>query len=142
MKIKIKRLLPEAELPEYKTKGAAGADIFSAENVLLNPMEIKAISTGISMEIPEGYHISIRPRSGLALNNGITVLNTPGTIDSDYRGEIKIILINLSDTPFNIERGMRIAQMLLEKDEHMEWDETDKLTDTKRGEGGFGHTGK
>ncbi len=141
MKVKIKKLLFDAILPEYKTSGSAGADVFSAENTIIKQGEIKAISTGISVSIPEGYHISIRPRSGLALKQGITVANAPGTIDSDYRGEIKIILINHSSEDFEIKKGMRIAQMLLEENIKIEWEETSQLDDTDRGSGGFGHTG-
>ncbi len=141
MKVKIKKLTSDARLPVYKTSQSCGADIFSLEDVEIKPGEIYAVKTGISVEIPEGYCISIRPRSGLALKNGITVLNSPGTIDSDYRGEIKVILINLGKDPFFIEKGMRIAQMVLQRYEIIEWEETGKLSDTQRGEGGFGHTG-
>ncbi len=109
--------------------------------ITVKPGEIAMIPTGIAIELPPGYEAQIRPRSGLALNHGITLLNTPGTIDSDYRGEIKIILINLGKKEFKIKRGDRIAQMIISKYAKVEWEETTELNATKRGAGGFGHTG-
>ena len=124
------------------TAQAAGMDIFAAvahEEVIL-PGQRKKIPTGIAIALPEGYEAQIRPRSGLALNNGITLLNTPGTIDADYRGEIGLIVINHSEEPFVVKRGMRMAQMVMQKVCQAEWVETSELNDTARGDGGFGHT--
>ena len=137
------RLTPEAKIPEYKSTGSAGADIFTSMDspVTLNPGEIRLISTGIAIELPEGYEAQIRPRSGLALNHGLTLLNTPGTIDSDYRGEIKIILANLGQKPFTVENGMRIAQMIFTKVYRGEFSIVDRISTTERNDGGFGHTG-
>lgn len=130
-------------LPTYATNGSSGLDIRASidVNVVLLPMQRALIPTGIFVEIPQGYEIQIRPRSGLAIKNGITCLNTPGTIDSDYRGEIKVILINLSDTSQNIVNGDRIAQMVLQKIETLEWKLESLLEKTDRGSGGFGHSG-
>ena len=131
------------QLPSYATSGSAGMDLTAAleEAFILEPGERTLISTGLSIALPIGYEAQIRPRSGLALKNGVTVLNTPGTIDADYRGEIKVILANLGTEEFTIERGMRIAQMVVAKHEHVAWDKVDSLEDTDRGEGGFGSTG-
>lgn len=133
------------ELPKYATVGSAGMDLYAnIENdssVTINPMERKLISTGLKLAIPSGYEAQVRPRSGLAIKHGITVLNTPGTIDSDYRGEVKVILINLSNEPFTIQDGDRIGQMVIAKYETTEWDEVKNLDDTERGDGGFGHSG-
>lgn len=131
-------------LPAYATPLSAGMDLRAnlEESVTLNPMERKLIPTGLFIELPQGYEAQIRPRSGLALKKGITVLNTPGTIDADYRGEIGVILINLSNEPFVIESGERICQMVIAKHETAEFIEVDELSSTERGEGGFGHTGK
>lgn len=130
-------------LPQYATMQAAGADIFAANlsPIVLKPLERCLIPTGLKAAIPRGMEMQIRPRSGLALKNGITVLNSPGTIDSDYRGEIQILLINLGEHEFTIERGMRIAQAIIAKHEHVHFEVTDDLTETERGEGGFGHSG-
>lgn len=132
------------ELPEYATAGAAGMDIRAnlQEPVTLQPLERKLVPTGLFMEIPVGFEVQIRPRSGLAYKHGITVLNSPGTIDSDYRGEVGVLLINLSNEPFVIENGERIAQMVVAAHEQATWESADQLSDTDRGEGGFGHTGK
>lgn len=132
------------ELPHYATNGAAGMDIRAhlTGPVTLNPLERKLIPSGIFMEIPEGYEIQIRPRSGLALKNGITCLNTPGTIDSDYRGELKILLINLSNEPQVISNNDRVAQLILAKVEKAEILPVQQLNETERAAGGFGHTGK
>ena len=131
------------QLPSYATSGSAGMDLTAAleEAFVLEPGERTLISTGLSIALPVGYEAQIRPRSGLALKNGVTVLNTPGTIDADYRGEIKVILANLGTEEFTIERGMRIAQMVVAKHEHVVWDKVETLEDTDRGEGGFGSTG-
>lgn len=130
-------------LPSYGTSLSAGIDLRANldEEVILKPLEHKLISTGLFIELLEGYEAQIRPRSGLAINHGITVLNTPGTIDADYRGEIGIILVNLSDEEFIIQDGERICQMVIDRHEHISWEEVDILEETARGTGGFGHTG-
>jgi dUTP pyrophosphatase len=130
-------------LPKYETSGSAGMDLQAAidESITLKSGEIKLVKTGIAIALEEGFEAQIRPRSGLALKNGITVLNTPGTIDSDYRGEICIVLINHSKTDFIIERGMRIAQIIIAKYSQAEITEVTDLDETQRGEGGFGSTG-
>ncbi len=132
------------ELPAYSTEMSAGMDIRAnlSEPVTLKPLERKLIPTGLYVEIPKGYEAQIRPRSGLALKKGITVLNTPGTIDADYRGEIGIILINLSQDDFVIENGERICQMVIASHETVQWSLVQELEETERGSGGFGHTGK
>ena len=131
-------------LPEYATKGASGMDIRASLDIplTLQPLERNLIPTGLFVEIPQGYEIQIRPRSGLAIKQGITCLNTPGTIDSDYRGEIKIILINLSSEEQVIHPGDRIAQMIIQKTERAEFEQVEILNNTERAAGGFGHTGK
>ncbi len=131
------------DLPAYATEGAAGLDIRAniTEAIVLSPLERQLIPTGLFVAIPMGYEIQIRPRSGLAFKHGITVLNTPGTIDADYRGEIKVLLVNLSNEPFSIEPGERIAQMVLAKHETLSWKTTEELPSTERGAGGFGSTG-
>jgi dUTP pyrophosphatase len=132
------------ELPAYSTDHSAGMDLRANidEDIILKPMERALVQTGLFVEIPPGYEAQIRPRSGLAINKGITVLNSPGTIDSDYRGEVCIILINLSDKKFVIKDGERICQMVISKHERAEWECVDNLLATGRGKGGFGHTGK
>ncbi len=132
------------ELPAYSTELSAGMDVRASltEPVVLKPLERKLIPTGLYVEIPAGFEAQIRPRSGLALKKGITVLNTPGTIDADYRGEVGIILINLSHEDFVVENGERICQMIIASHETVKWNLVEKLEDTRRGEGGFGHTGK
>ena len=131
-------------LPEYATIGSAGMDLKAniSKPVVLKPLKRELIPTGLYMQIPTGHEVQIRPRSGLACKYGITVANAPGTIDSDYRGEVKVCLINLSDTPFIVNPGERIAQAVLNKIEKIEWNEVAELDETERGEGGFGHTGK
>lgn len=131
-------------LPEYATIGSSGMDVRAHLDLpqTLQPLERTMVPTGLFVEIPQGYEIQVRPRSGLAVKQGITVLNTPGTIDSDYRGEIKIILINLSQEEQVIHPGDRIAQMVLQKVEMMKWQQAEQLEITERGAGGFGHTGK
>lgn len=128
-------------LPAYATSGAAGMDVVSAESVTIAPGARHAVATGLALAIPAGYEIQVRPRSGLALKHGITVPNTPGTIDSDYRGELKVILINHGTEPFVIQRGDRVAQLVLAPVVQAAWDEVDELDATERGEGGFGSTG-
>ena len=131
------------QLPTYATEKSAGMDLTAAleEALEIGPGDRALIPTGLSIALPDGHEAQIRPRSGLAVKHGITVLNTPGTIDADYRGEISVILINHGKEPFTIERGMRIAQMVVEKFEHVEWDVVESLEETERGEGGFGSTG-
>jgi dUTP pyrophosphatase len=139
----VKRL-PHGEgldLPVYATDGAAGMDIVSAEDLTLRPGQRHAVATGLAVAIPPGFEIQVRPRSGLALKHGITVPNTPGTIDSDYRGELKVILINHGADPFEIRRGDRVAQLVLAPVTRAAWVEAGELEHTARGEGGFGSTG-
>jgi dUTP pyrophosphatase len=129
--------------PAYATPGAAGMDVraYLQEPVVLKPLQRTLVPTGLFVELPEGYEIQMRPRSGMALKHGITLANTPGTIDADYRGEIGVILINLSDTEFTINPGERICQMVVSTYIQIEWEAVDAISDTERGEGGFGHTG-
>jgi dUTP pyrophosphatase len=131
-------------LPLYSTEMSAGMDVraYLGEPVVLKPLERKLVPTGLYIELPKGFEAQIRPRSGLALKKGITVLNTPGTIDADYRGEIRVILINLSNEDFVIENGERICQMVIAAHETVEWNLVEELNSTQRGAGGFGHTGK
>ena len=132
------------DLPAYETLHAAGLDVRAniLESMFLKPLERAMIPTGLYVEIPEGYEIQVRPRSGLAAKHGITVLNSPGTIDPDYRGEIKVIVVNLSNEPFEIKPAERIAQLVVAKFERAQWMEVEMLSETARGEGGFGSTGK
>ena len=144
MNLNIKRLSPSTSdipLPSYGTEHAAGLDLRSSEDVTFAPGEFKLVPTGLAIEIPEGYEGGIRPRSGLALKHGITCLNSPGTIDSDYRGEVKVLLINHGKSPVTFKRGERIAQLVISKYVRMEPIEVGELQDSSRGEGGFGHTG-
>lgn len=143
MKIKIVNK-SHHKLPDYATIHSAGMDLraYIEQSVLLKSMERALIPTGLFIELPEGYEAQIRPRSGLAVKHGITVLNSPGTIDADYRGEIRVILINLSKDDFEIKDGERICQMIIASHEHVEWTEVEALDETERGAGGFGHTGK
>lgn len=143
MKIKIVNRSHHA-LPQYATALSAGLDLRAnlEEDITLQPMERQLVPTGLSIALPEGYEAQVRPRSGLALKHGITLLNTPGTIDADYRGEIGVIMVNLSDTPFNIADGDRIAQLVIARYEQAEWEAVEALDSTERGDGGFGHTGK
>jgi dUTP pyrophosphatase len=131
-------------LPKYETNLSAGLDLKAnlEETIILKPLQRQLISTGLFIELPAGFEAQIRPRSGLAFKYGITVLNSPGTIDADYRGEIKVLLVNLSDSNFEINDGERIAQMVIAKHEQIIWSEEDSLGQTSRGEGGFGSTGK
>lgn len=131
------------QLPAYETFEAAGMDVRAnlEEPVTLGPLERKLIPTGLRVQLPAGYQIEMRPRSGLALRHGISLVNTPGTVDADYRGEVGVILINLSTEPFTVNPGERICQMVITPYIHVTWDPVDKIDETKRGEGGFGHTG-
>ena len=131
-------------LPAYATGLSAGMDLRAniTETIVLKPLQRCLVPTGLSIALPEGYEAQVRPRSGLALKKGITVLNSPGTIDADYRGEIGVILVNLSDTDFVIEDGERIAQMVVARYEQVEWEAVETLSETERGEGGFGHSGR
>ncbi|MDN5293644.1 MAG: dUTP pyrophosphatase [Eubacteriales bacterium] len=146
VKVKVKRRpgTEDLPLPAYMTAGAAGMDLYAAveEEVVLHPGERRLIPTGLYISLPPGYEAQIRPRSGLALRHGISMVNTPGTIDSDYRGEIGVILINHGREPFTVRRGDRIAQMVVSRVERVEWEEVDVLDESERGSGGFGHTGK
>ncbi len=144
MKVLIKKLHPDVKIPSYKTKGASGMDLMAylERSINLEPRKSCLIPTGLSIALPEKYEIQIRPRSGLAAKNNISVLNTPGTIDSDYRGEIKIILFNHGNENFIINNNDRIAQMILSPVIKMELEETDELPESIRGDGGFGSTGK
>ena len=130
-------------LPNYETIASAGMDLRAnlTEAITLNPLERAIVKTGLFIELPIGYEAQVRPRSGLAAKKGITVLNSPGTVDADYRGEIGVILVNLSNEPFTIENGERIAQLIIARHERAEWVEVDELSQTSRGEGGFGSTG-
>ncbi|MBL7890641.1 MAG: dUTP diphosphatase [Bacteroidia bacterium] len=143
MKIKIINK-SKHELPSYATQAAAGMDLRANLDapIILGSLERTLVPTGLFMEIPVGYEAQVRPRSGLAFKNGLTVLNSPGTIDADYRGEVKVILVNLSKETFTINDGERVAQMVIAKHEQAEWIEVEQLEETARGEGGFGSTGK
>ena len=143
-RVLIKKLNPDVELPVYKTSGASGMDLmaFIEEPIIISPNSSYLVPTGLSMAFSEDYEVQIRPRSGLAAKKNVTVLNTPGTIDSDYRGEIKIILFNHGKEDFIINNKDRVAQMILTPVVKMKFEETDNLPDTLRGEGGFGSTGK
>jgi len=131
------------QLPQYATVHSAGLDLRAdlEQALILKPLERSMVPTGLFIELPEGYEAQVRPRSGLAAKHGISIVNTPGTIDPDYRGEIKVILVNLSDVAFTLEPGERIAQMVIARFEHIRWNEVETLSVTERGEGGFGHTG-
>ncbi|MFN3780887.1 MAG: dUTP diphosphatase [Candidatus Kapaibacteriota bacterium] len=146
MKVQITRInnkFNDLPLPEYKSNGSAGMDICAAieEEIILPPGGIVLVPTNLAIALPQGYECQVRTRSGLAINHGIFALNSPGTIDSDYRGEIKIILANFSQKPFTIRRGDRIAQLVVAEYKRIQWEETDKLPETTRGAGGFGSTG-
>ena len=146
MKIKITKVnkTSNVKLPTYQTVGAAGMDICAdiSTTMTIKSGEVAIIPTGLAIALPDGYECQVRPRSGLAVKNGIFVINSPGTIDSDYRGEIKIILANFGKEDFNIENGMRIAQLVINKYEKIDWQEVDSLDNTRRGDGGFGSTGQ
>ena len=144
MKAKIKKLSQLAEIPEYATEQSAGVDLRAVLNepVTLRSLERKVVMTDLAIALPRDYEAQVRPRSGLAAKHGITVLNTPGTIDADYRGNIGVILVNLSTEPYTIHNGERIAQLVIAKHERVEFVEVDELDETERGDGGFGSTGK
>lgn len=140
------KIINESEhaLPMYQTEASAGLDLranLPEGSIVLKPLQRTLIGTGLFIELPIGFEAQIRPRSGLALKHGITVLNTPGTIDADYRGELKVLLVNLSDTEFEVKHGERVAQMVVAKHEQVKWEESDTLSTTARGAGGYGHTG-
>lgn len=143
MKIKIVNTSGHA-LPEYQTSYSAGLDLRASlkQDIVLKPLERQLIPTGLFIELPESYEAQIRPRSGLAFKSGVTVLNSPGTIDADYRGEIKVLLVNLSSEEFIVKDGERVAQMVIAKHEQAEWELVTELSSTERGAGGFGSTGK
>lgn len=143
MKVKIINKSPY-ELPRYATGSSAGMDLKAnlSEPVTLGSLERAVIPTGLFMELPEGFEAQVRPRSGLAAKFGVTVANSPGTVDADYRGELKVILVNLSGEPFVVNPGERIAQMVIARYERIEWEQTDQLNETERGTGGFGSTGR
>ena len=130
-------------LPSYQTESSAGMDLRAelTQPVTIKPLERKLIGTGLYLEFPKGFEAQIRPRSGLAFKHGLTVLNTPGTIDADYRGEIKVLLVNLSDTDYTVSDGERVAQMVISKHETVQWETTEVLSETERGAGGYGSTG-
>jgi dUTP pyrophosphatase len=133
----------DVALPVYATDGSAGMDVCAAvdSEVRIDPLETKLIPTGFSIELPNGYEAQIRPRSGLALKHQVGILNSPGTIDSDYRGEVKILLTNFGREPFTVRRGDRVAQMVVHRYSRVEWEEVERVNETSRGAGGFGHTG-
>ena len=141
--VKFLRLHPNAQLPKYATEHAAGLDLHACndEDIIVQPQTVALIPTGFAIELPIGYEAQLRPRSGLALKHAISLPNTPGTIDADYRGEVKVILINHGKEPFTVRKGDRIAQMVIAKYERVDFVEVDSLSDTERGAGGFGHTG-
>jgi len=141
LNVRIKKLSKDAVIPSYAHKGDSGMDIYSIEDKIINPREFELISTGIALSIPYGYEAQVRPKSGLAAKNGITILNTPGTIDCHYRGEIMVICINLGKSPYNVEKGKKIAQIVFNKVEEAEFEEALELDDTTRGSRGFGSTG-
>lgn len=143
MQVKIKKLRDDVDLPQYHTVDSAGLDLAAAidEPIVIKPLERQLVPAGFAIEIPKGYEVQIRARSGMSLKHGITVANGVGTVDADFRGEICAILVNLSNEDFTIEPGMRVAQMVLSKYEQIEWDEINELGETERGKGGYGSTG-
>ena len=142
--IEVKLVTKEGNVPAYETSGSAGMDLKAIldEPIVLNPGERMLVPTGLYIELPVGYEAQVRARSGLAIKHGLTLINAIGTIDSDYRGELKVPLVNLGQEPFEIKNGERIAQMVVAKYEQVQWKVVDELSETERGEGGFGHTGK
>jgi dUTP pyrophosphatase len=146
MRVRIRRLAAARDLPlpSPASPGSAGFDLRAAiaEEVILRPSERRLVPTGVVLEIPAGWEGQVRPRSGLALRHGIGIVNAPGTIDSDYRGEVAVILVNLGEAPFSVKRGDRIAQLVISRVESVEWEEADELAESGRGEGGFGSTGR
>lgn len=144
MKVRFVKLHERAQVPQYQTAEAAGADLYACLEtpVMLHPGKVELVPTGIAIEIPKGYEVQIRPRSGLALKHGITILNSPGTVDSDYRGELLMMLINHGPEPFEIKHGERIAQMVVARHETAEFEEVEELSGSSRGTSGFGSTGR
>ena len=142
MRLLVRKLIPEAELPRYAHPGDAGLDLFAAEHATIAAGESRMVKTGIAIELPRGTEAQVRPRSGLALKHAVTVLNAPGTIDEGYRGEVGVILINHGKTAFAVEKGMKIAQMVIQPVITVEVEEAEALSDTRRGAGGFGSTGR
>lgn len=140
-KVNIKKICGEAQIPEYQTEGSAGFDLHSAENVIIDRNCTVLVRTGLAFEIPEGYEMQVRPRSGLALDHQLTVLNSPGTVDSDYRGEVGVIIHNAGNRAQQIEIGDRVAQGVIKQVEQVTFNEKEELEETERGEGGFGSTG-
>lgn len=140
--IQVRRIHPNAIIPKFQTKGSAGADVYAAEDVSIPPRDVRLVPLGLVVAIPEGYELQVRPRSGLAANHSITVLNTPGTIDSDFRGNLQVLLINHGPKTFMISKGDRIAQMVCQKVPSVSYQEVDEIDITLRGTGGFGSTGK
>ncbi|MAG21961.1 MAG: dUTP diphosphatase [Candidatus Diapherotrites archaeon] len=141
MKVRVKRLSKDVKMPGYAHAGDAGVDLYATQETSIEPGAIALVPTGIKIALPEGFEAQVRPKSGLALNHGLTVLNTPGTIDAGYRGEIGVIIVNHGKEEFKIEKGKKIAQMVFNKVEKAELEEVDELDETQRGEGGFGSTG-
>jgi dUTP pyrophosphatase len=141
MQVKVQRIEADAKMPCYAHPGDSGMDLFSVEEIVLQPGERKLVRTGIKISLPKGFEAQVRPKSGIAINNGVTVLNTPGTIDSCYRGEVQVILINLGKEAFKIEKGKKIAQLVIAKVEEAKVKEVDELDETSRSNGGFGSTG-
>ena len=142
VRVGVSREWEDISLPTYATASSSGVDLCSAEETVILPGARIAVATGLRLEIPEGFECQVRPRSGIALKKGVTVLNAPGTIDADYRGEVRVILINHGEEPFSIAKGDRIAQMVLARVERLVWDEVKDLSETSRGSGGVGSTGK
>jgi len=143
LKVTIQKIKEDAKVPSYAHDGDAGVDLYSVEDFIINPKERLLVPTGIIIAVPRGYEAQVRPKSGLAVKHGISVVNTPGTIDSGYRGEVKVILVNLGEEPFKVEKGNKIAQMVFNKVEEAEFEEVKELdiNETKRSSGGFGSTG-
>ena len=141
--VKVQKINPSAEIPKYMTSGASGCDVCACIEtpLVVKPLRRVAISTGLKFEIPAGYEIQVRPRSGLSFKQGLTVVNAPGTIDSDYRGEVKILMVNLGEIPVTVSPGDRIAQLVIQKTEQASWVEVSELSESERGAGGFGSTG-
>jgi dUTP pyrophosphatase len=139
--VKVQKVSADAVMPYYEHEGDSGVDLFSVEDKLLKPGERALVSTGIRIALPPGYEAQVRPKSGLAIKSGITVLNTPGTVDAGYRGDVCVIMINHSDSDFKVEKGKKIAQMVFQKVESAAFEEVNSLDETSRGEGGFGSTG-
>ncbi len=141
MKVGIKKLNPEAIIPQYAHEGDSGMDVHSTEDLILKPRERAAIHTGLAFELPKGYEIQTRPKSGPALKHGISIVNTPGTLDSGYRGELMFILINHGNEPYEIKKGQKVAQIVVQKVEEVEFEEKEEFSETSRGKEGFGSTG-